>query len=52
MHLIVCKWPVAVIIVLFLFGCASQEAGKTPPPPTSREIISVQDFDITTGQTI
>ncbi len=53
MYLTDCKWPVAVIIVLLLFGCASQGPSQTPPPPSSNnEVISVQDLDITTGQTI
>ncbi len=53
MDLTNCKWLAAVIIVFFLFGCASQQTSPTPSPPSSNtEIISVQDLDITTGQTI
>lgn len=52
MHLTNCKWLAAVIIVLFLFGCATQDTTQTPPPPSNNEVISVQDLDITTGQTI
>jgi len=52
MHLTNCKWLAAIIVVLFLFGCATQDTTQTPPSPSNNEAISVQDLDITTGQTI
>mgnify|MGYP005841603703 FL=1 len=52
MYLTVWKWPVVVITVLFLCGCASQEAGRTPSPPAVCLFFSFHDLEITTGQTI
>ncbi|HXV97430.1 MAG TPA: DUF3124 domain-containing protein [Anaerolineae bacterium] len=44
--------PILALIVIFLFGCSSQESRQLSVPPPSDDVILIQDLDITTGQTI